>query len=222
MLIVGCSAGTIRNLWSAIEDRHRLFGYQPPLAMRGGDFSQYSKAAASVKGMPSRLILPVGVHHVQKMLDLVGLTISQLHDMLMCALGTVMCMRVNEVDQLQICDVLWLFDAGFHVMYANTLACRIHKRKQDTARKGLYPRAGGAIFTRLLAYTNLLGIEPSADCSKGSSPDARCRACMPLSPRILNHVVTSRPVSRQQVTNAVLNTLRMIGVDTKHYSGISM
>jgi len=45
---------------------------------------------------------------------------------------------------------------------------------------------------------------------------------MPLFPRILNKAVTSKPVSRQQVTNAVLNTLRMIGVDTKHYSGISM
>ena len=222
MLMVGCSAGTIRNLWSAIEDRHRLFGYQPPLAMRGGDFSRYSKAVASVKGTPSRLIFPVGVHHVQKMLDLIGLTITQRRDMLMCALGTVMCMRVNEVDQLQICDVLWRFDAGFHAMYANTLACRIYKRKQDTARKGLYPRAGGAIFTRLQAYTHLLGIEPSEDCSKGRLPGARCRTCMPLFPRILNKAVTSKPVSRQQVTNAVLNTLRMIGVDTKHYSGISM
>ncbi len=77
--------------------------------MRGGDFSRYSKAVASVKGMPSLLIFPMGVQHVQKMLDLVGLTISQRCDimMLMCALGTVMCMRVNEVDQLQICNVLW-------------------------------------------------------------------------------------------------------------------
>jgi hypothetical protein len=74
------------------------------LAMRGWNFSRYSKAVAPVKGMPSRLIFPAGVHHVQQMLDLVGLTISQRRDMLMCALGTVMCMRVNEVDQLQICD----------------------------------------------------------------------------------------------------------------------
>jgi hypothetical protein len=145
--------------------------------MRGGDFSRYSKAVASVKGTPSRLIFPVGVHHVQKMLDLVGLTTSQRRDMLMCALETVMCMSVNEIDQLQICDVLWRFcdvlwrfDAGFHAKYANTLACRIYKRKQDTARKGLYPRAGGAIFTRLRAYTHLLGIVPSEDCSKGRLP----------------------------------------------------
>jgi hypothetical protein len=56
MLMVGCAAGTIRNLWSAIEDRHRIVGYPPPFDMRGGDFLRYSKAVASVKGMPSRLI----------------------------------------------------------------------------------------------------------------------------------------------------------------------
>ncbi len=34
MLMVG--KATIQNHRSAIEDSHRLFGYQPPLAMRGG------------------------------------------------------------------------------------------------------------------------------------------------------------------------------------------
>ncbi len=47
MLMVGCAAGTIQKLWSAIEDRHCIFGYIPPLAMRGGDFSSYSKAVES-------------------------------------------------------------------------------------------------------------------------------------------------------------------------------
>ncbi len=45
---------------------------------------------------------------------------------------------------------------------------------------------------------------------------------MPLFPRIVNGEVSSRSVSRQQVTNAVLNSLRMIGVATEHYSGKSM
>jgi hypothetical protein len=221
-LMIGMSAATIRNLWSAIEDRHRMFGYIPPLAMRGGDFSRYSKAVASVKGIPSRLIFPVGVHHVQQMLALGGLSLAQTRDVLMCVLGTVMCMRVNEVDQLQVCDVLWHFDAGFHDRYVNSLAVRIYKRKQDTARKGLYPRAGAAVFTRLRAYTEDNGLTVAENCTKGRSPGARCRACMPLFSRIDNGAVSSRPVSRQQVTNAVLKALQLIGVDTKHYSGISM
>jgi hypothetical protein len=206
-LMIGMSAGTIRNLWSAIEDRHRQFGYTPPLAMRGGDFARYSRAVASVKGMPSRLIFPIGVHHVKQMLELTALSPAQTRDVLMCVLGTVMCMRVNE---------------GFHPRFSNTLACRIYKRKQDQARKGLYPRAGKAVFTRLLAYTDDAGLEVAEGCTKGRSPGARCRACVPLFSRIVNGAATSAPVSRQQVTNAVLNALRMIGVDTKHYSGLSM
>jgi hypothetical protein len=45
---------------------------------------------------------------------------------------------------------------------------------------------------------------------------------MPLFPRVVNVAVTSQAVSLQQVTNAVLNSLRMIGVATEHYSGKSM
>jgi hypothetical protein len=206
--MVGCAAGTIRNLWAAIEDRHRVFGYTPPLALRGGDFSRFSKAVASVKGMPSMLIFPIGVHHIQRMLELVGLTVTQRRDMLMCVLGTVMCLRVNEVDQLQICDVIWNLDDGFHAKYRNTFACRLYKRKQDTARKGLYPRAVAAVADRLRAYTFQLGIAVSAHCSKGRLPGAQCRACMPLFPRVVKGEVTSssRPVSRQQVTNAVFSS----------------
>ncbi len=45
---------------------------------------------------------------------------------------------------------------------------------------------------------------------------------MPLFQRVVNGAVTSQPVSRQQVTNSVLNSLRLIGVATEHYSGKSM
>ncbi len=92
--------------------------------------------------------------------------------MLMCVLGTVMCLRVNEVDQLQFCDVLWGFDAEFDSKYGNTIACRVYKRKQDTARKGLYPRAGAAIANRLRSYAVLIGLEVSGDCSKRRLPGA--------------------------------------------------
>jgi hypothetical protein len=149
-------------------------------AAAAADFSRFSKAVASVKGMPSRLIFPIGVHHIQRLLDLVGLTIAQWRDMLICVVGMIMCLRVNEVDQLQICDVLWYLDAAFHAKYQNTFACRLYKRKQDTARRGLYPKAGAAVADRLQAYTNHLGLAVSANCSKGRSPRARCRACMPV------------------------------------------
>ena len=35
MLMVGCSAGTVKNLWSAIEDRHRRYTYRLPFEEEG-------------------------------------------------------------------------------------------------------------------------------------------------------------------------------------------
>ena len=37
LLMVGCVAGTIKNVWCSIADRHRRFGHNAPLAA-AGDF----------------------------------------------------------------------------------------------------------------------------------------------------------------------------------------
>jgi integrase len=221
LLMVGCSTGSIRNIWSAIEDRHRRFGYAPPLGMEG-DFSRMARAVGSVRGQPSRLIFPIGVHHVQRLMELIGLTITQKRDMLACVLGTVACLRVGEVENLQLCDLKWGHDAAWHADYEGSMAIGIYKRKQDQVRKGLFPRVGSAVTSRVRAFVEELGLETSEECSKGRAPGARCRTCPPVFPRTVNGVDHSRPVSRQQVTNAVINSLRMLEVDTTHFSGLSM
>ena len=63
-----------------------------------------------------------------------------MHNTMLTVLGTVMCLRVKEMDQLQICDVLWHFDAAFHIMYAQTLACRTYKRSSSTTPTAVQPR----------------------------------------------------------------------------------
>ena len=60
------------------------------------------------------------------------------------------------------------------------------------------------------------------ECSKQRLPGARFRACAPMIPRLVAGGVSSEPMSRQQVTNAVINSLKMLEVDTKHFSGLSM
>ena len=48
---------------------------------------------------------------------------------------------------------------------------------QEKAGAGrLYPRAGKAVFTRLLAYTDDAGLEVAEDCTKGRSLDHQCCA----------------------------------------------
>ena len=221
LMMIGCATGTIRNFWSAIEDRHRRYGYNLPLGMQG-DFTRMSKAVAAVQGQPSRLIFPVGTHHVRALLELAGLSDTQTRDVMICVLGTTACMRVGEVAQAQICDLLWGHDSAWHPQYNDTLAVRIYKRKQDQARKGLYPRVGAAVAARLRSYTERMELEVSGDCSKKRNPGARCRSCRPVFPHTTAGAPASKPVSRQQVTRAVTNSLAMLGVDTTHYSGLSM
>ena len=175
--MVGCSAGTINNLWSSIEDRHRRFGLAMPLG-GAGEFKRLYKAVAAVKGTPSRIMFPIGVHHIKRLLELVGLTECQERDVLVTVLGTVVCMRVVELTFLQVCDILWDLDAAFHIMYLGTLAVHIYRRKQDTARKGLYARVGLAanaawdLAHRMLRHAERYGLRVSPECTKRESPGA--------------------------------------------------
>ena len=67
LLMVGCAAGTIKNVWCSISDRHRRFGHTAPLAA-GGDFKRLYKAVAAVKGAPSKLLFPIGIQHLRRLL----------------------------------------------------------------------------------------------------------------------------------------------------------
>ncbi len=92
--MIGCATGTIRNIWSAIEDSHHRYGYTLLLGMQV-DSTRVSKAVAAVRRQPSRFIFPVGSHHVRALLELAGLSDTQTRDMLICVLGTTACMRVG-------------------------------------------------------------------------------------------------------------------------------
>jgi hypothetical protein len=225
LLMVGVSAGTIKNMWSSIEDRHRRFGFALPLG-GPGDFKRLYKAVAAVKGTPSKLIFSIGLHHLKRLLELVGLTVCQERDVLACILGTVVCLRVVEVAFLQICDFLWDHDAAFHEMYIGTVAVHVYRRKQDTARKGLYARVGLAscaawdVALRLRRHAERYGLRVSEQCTKAVKPGARCRFCPPFFSTECGG--QREMLSRQQVTRGVIKSLELIGVDTAHFSGLSM
>ena len=229
LLMVGCAAGTIKNVWCSIEDRHRRFGLPLPLGV-AGDFRRLYKAVCAVRRAPSRICFPIGPHHVKQLLDLVGLTRAQLRDVLMCVTGVVLSCRVVELVFLQICDFLWDRDGAYHPRYLGTAAVRIYRRKQDTSGTGHYPRLGVAthdewdIVQRLRRYAEQQGLQVSAECTKQKSPGARCRKCSPffLSEAGKTQRAPRQGVSRQQVTNGVVKSLQLIGVDTTHFSGMSM
>ena len=219
LLMVVCAAGTIQNVWCSIEDRHRWFGLPLPLGV-AGDFRRLYKAACAVRRAPSRICFPIGPHHAKQLLDLVGLT------------GAAGCPDVchrcgvelprGGAGLLQIYDFLWDRDGAYHPRYLGTAAVHIYRRKQDTSGIGHYPRLGLATHDewnsvqQLRRYAEQHGLRVSAECTKKKSPGARCRQCSPF---FLSEVgkaqrAPRQGVSRQQVTNGVVKSLQLIGVDT--------
>jgi hypothetical protein len=100
LLMVGCAAGTIKNVCCSISDRHRRFGHNAPLAAES-DLKRLYRAMAAVKGTLSKLLFPIGIHHLRPLLDLIGLTECQSRDVLVCATGMALCCRVVEVTDFQ-------------------------------------------------------------------------------------------------------------------------
>ena len=230
LLMTGASANSIKNAWSAIEHRHRLAGVEPPLAPPLA-FKRLFKAVASIRGTPGRLQFPIGTHHLRRFLTLVGLSRLELRSVLVTTLGTVGCCHVEEVSNLQLCDLLWALDAAYHDSLVGGLAIRIYRRKQDTGRFGLYIRVpAGELVEWLRRYVANLCLRVSDDCTKRANPGARCPACDPVFPRTVvgrtgeahNCAGPLKPMSRQQVSAAVKTSIALLGVDARHYSGISM
>jgi hypothetical protein len=130
MLLVGASANTIKNLWSAIQHRHDMAGLPAPLTV-ARSFQKLFKAVASITGTPGQIQVPVGTHHIQQWFDLVGLSRLELWSVLVTILGTACCSRPAEVSNMQLCDLLG--DTAVHSTscwleawpYASTSASRI-------------------------------------------------------------------------------------------------
>ena len=236
-LMVGVAANSIRNVWSAIEHRHRLAHLAVPLA-EPMSFKRAFKAVCAIRGAPSRNLFPIGPHHIPRLLQLIGLSLMQQRAVMITVLGTVMCCRVSELANLQICDLLWDFDAAYHADLRGGMAVRIYKRKQDTGRFGLYPRIPpGEFVGKFKQFIASLGTRKMNKCTKQRNPGGRCPFCDPVFPhamvnsnskagRTLGDGPSTRApllqASRQQVSGAVKVAMECLGVDTTFYSGLSM
>jgi hypothetical protein len=135
LLIMGASVGSIRNTWSAIENRHRLFGHTPPLSEPGA-FRRGIKALSSLRGQPSKLVFPLGRRHVKALLNLIGLTWTQKRNVLLVVTGTTMCARVSEPANLRICNVFLDLDAPYDPQYLGGIGLKIVKKEKRHQTEG--------------------------------------------------------------------------------------
>ena len=226
-LITGCSASLIKNLFSAIEDRHHMFQLVPPLG-QPLMFKRLFQAVASIKGTPARIRFPISKAYIHQLLMLTGLTPLQNRDVIMVCAGTVMSLRVSEVSQAQTCDALFAFDAAYDPQYIRSLMLHVWKRKQDTRRHGHFPRVAPAnnreldLVLRLQQYLESVNNIVSPLCTKLRFPAARCPYCPPLFLAFSSTADLKKNCSRQMVSSAVKRCMIMIGVDPLNFSGISM
>ena len=228
MMMVGLAAGSIKNVMSCVESRHRQFGLTPPL-VQAKAFARLFKAVASVTGTPSRLRFPIGTHHLLKMMALEGKSRLERRAVLVVCVGTACISRVDEMAALQLCDLLWDHDAAFHDSLLATLAIRIIRRKQDCHRFGLYVRLPAGVLVEMLrSFVRDMGLRLDPRCTKNSIRGARCPYCDPVWPKtVVGRTKASgagqlEGMSRQQISNTVKVALESIGVDARHYSGISI
>ena len=227
LLMMGASAAYIENSLSAIQSRHHSYGFRPPLSQKF-EFRNLSKAIASLKGTPKRLFFPVTKEHLRKMLHLRNLTAAQERAVIITSTGTQLCCRVSEIRNFQVCDFLKDHDTAFSSRFRGCAAFRIRKRKQDTRRRGLYPRMFRGTISRMCTIRRIETMmrrnegKISEQCTKVANPAARCPYCPPLFCSNRRKDGEYQKLGRSQVTEAVKTAYRLIGLDPCRFSGISM
>ena len=106
---------------------------------------------------------------------------------------------------------------------------KLSSAKNDTKRRGIMTRIPpSSLAERLLQWIEAERLRQHPRCTRETAPGARCRYCPPLFPKspAPGHVgAPAGPrlaVTRQNVTNAVKDCIRMLGGDAQNFSGKSM
>jgi hypothetical protein len=95
----------VELVWKAVQARHRQFHLPPPMC-EANQFLSWSKMLGSIRGRPAALKLPIQKATVHWLLAWRPETLAAHRARLLTVVATLACLRVNEVAQLQVCD-LW-------------------------------------------------------------------------------------------------------------------
>jgi hypothetical protein len=232
LILFATSHSTIRAVWAAVNARHRLFGFTPPLNERL-EFSAWVRSIGCIMGRPLSLKLPIHKSIVAWLLRWRPISVALNRNRLMAALATLACLRVSELARLQVCD-LWfdyLTDWGLPG-YEGTCAVHVCNRKNDAERKGHHPVLGRSmdpqldIVVQLLAWMRWMGLEVHPRCEKRRRPAARCLLCPPLFPTTQKGpggatVVTQKACSPSRASDCIKEVVSAAGCSSKRFSGVS-
>lgn len=226
LLQSGYRPGTITLRLYSIIDRHARFNLPFPFHQR--EIKAWIKAFERVCGVPRRDKLAITSTHLKAVLSLPRNTLRSFRDVSIVALGTICALRVSEITELDVCDLLFDFEPG-------TLAVRIKKRKNDQKRAGLWPRIGHAsnakfdVILLLRSWLLRAGLQVEQGCEKPQHPRSACRVCGRLFSRLMSNGSAAFPVGHRMhgitphtVSEALSNCLTLSGFPSSEFSGISM
>jgi hypothetical protein len=181
LMILGMAAKSIKDMMACIQSRHQMFELAPPI-LQAKLFARMFKAVASTTGAPSRLRFPIGTHQLLQMVALDGLMSPlEWQAVLVVLIGTACVSRVDEVAQMQMCNLLWNHNAADYPSLWAALAIRIIRRKQDSGRFGLYVRLPARLVVEMLrAYVKDMQLRLDPTCTQAIQRVARCPLCDPV------------------------------------------
>ena len=226
------SHSSIRAVWSAVNARHRLFGYTPPINERL-EFTAWVRAIGSIMGRPLSLKLPIHKKVVAWLLRWRPDGVADNRNRLMTALATVACLRVSELARLQVCDLWFDFLTAWGIPgYEGTCGVHVGNRKNDAERKGHHPVLGRSvdpqldIVQQLRFWMSWTGLTVHPKCEKRRRPAARCLLCPPLFPTTQKGpggrtVVTDVACSPQRASGCIKACAEAAGCASSRFSGVS-
>ena len=232
LILSATSHSAIRAVWSAINARHRLFGYTPPLNERN-EFTAWVRSIGSIMGRPLSLKLPIHRSVVVWLLRWRPAGVADNRSRLMAALATIACLRVSELARLQVCDLWFDFLTAWGIPgYDGTCGVHVTNRKNDVERKGHHPVLGRAvddqldIVNQLRFWMQWMGLAVHPSCEKRRRPAARCLVCPPLFPTTKKgrggvSVATSKACSPQRASDSIKAAVLAAGCAAGRFSGVS-
>jgi integrase len=219
--------GTITVHLCAVLDRHRR--HLKAFPVTPSQFRHWIQAYTRVVGCPRRDKMPINAAILKAILRLPRVTLRDLRDAAIVALGTVCAMRVRELCEIDVCDALFSHDAP------GVLTIRVKVRKNDSGRGGLWPRCGSASDPRhdipslLREWMRRADLHRHAMCTKATYPRSTCHACGRLFSRLQGNGQAIFPVghawhgtTHTTITEALRSVLTRANIDTTGFSGISM
>ena len=226
LLQAGYKPGSITLRVYSIVDRHVSYGLPFPYHQKV--IKRWIKAFERLCGVPRRDKLAITATHLKTVLLAPRRSLREIRDTAIVALGTVCALRVSELIELDVCDLLFDFEPG-------VLAVRVKKRKNDQKRAGLWPRLAHAtnpafdIIVLLRTWLSRAGLDVSTTCEKTRHPRSQCRSCGRLFSRIMGCGAQVFPVGHRMhgatantVRDAVHSTLERADYNTQEFSSISM